>query len=110
MCGRGSILSLTSPFSFPSFVEFVEFAEFVEVISILYIHSKRQKDYILIGWSLASPLFDLECKDDVLGVIVYGRAFVNDFKTSLFLKAEIKEAQKALLSVRPSEQTTTTVA
>jgi hypothetical protein len=38
MCGRGSILSLTSPFSFPSFVEFVEF---VEVISILYFHSNR---------------------------------------------------------------------
>ena len=53
MCGPGSVLSLTSPFSFSSFVEFVE------VISILYFHSKRQKDYILIGWSFASPLFFL---------------------------------------------------
>lgn len=31
-------------------------------------------------------IYDLECKDDVLGTIVHGRAFVNDFKTSLFLK------------------------
>ena len=35
MCGQGSVLSLTSPFSFSSFVEFVE------DISILYFHSKR---------------------------------------------------------------------
>ncbi len=35
---------------------------------------------------LKRDIYDLECKDDVLGTIVHGRAFVNDFKTSLFLK------------------------
>ena len=43
-------------------------------------------NFRVVPCDVKKDIYDLECKDDVLGVTVYGRAFVNDFKTSLFLK------------------------
>ena len=94
MCGPGSGLSLTSPFSFSSFVEFVE------VISILYFHSKRQKDYILIGWSFAFPLFFL-----ILWIYktINTRSFHNSWRLPWFCFKETKQLQHLVLCSKDNE-------
>jgi len=60
-------------------------------------------NFRVIPIDIKRDIYDLECKNDNNGYKIYGRALVNDFKTSLFLKQLFRDKRRHYKEIEYSD-------